>query len=344
MTEIGITLDSSSINEASVATFARAGATYVRFIAKGMTPKLYLTLARSFLECGQAIRSNFKVLMDLPGKRPRMGMSFDEITVYRGMTVLLVDESTRTDSYRSNLVVPTINLLLQRDAIRSGDRLLVSDGATELKVLEILPAGILVEATRDEALLSPNRSILLPDSNLHYQSLSEAEFSVIEAVASAGIANPLITLSMVESSEPVLKLKSLLPDAHVIAKIETRQGLIERQQIISAADSVMIARGDLSLSMGINYLPAAADLILAEADGQHRPVTLATGVFDGVNFLQRPAIPDVTEIWYYWQRGVRNFLLSGPNPGKSGRQALEFLDTALADFRFASEDLGVVPG
>lgn len=343
MTEIGITLDTASINEASVATFARAGATYVRFISKGMSPTLYVTLAKAFLECGQAIKTNFKILLDLPGKRPRMGMTFEEITLYRGMTVLLVDEATRVDSYRSHLVVPTVNLIPNLESIRSGDRLLVSDGATELKVLELLPTGILVEAMRDEALLSPNRSMLLPDTNLNYQSLSEAEFSTIEAIRSAGIVNPMVSLSMVESAEPVRQLKNLLPDAYVIAKIETRQGLIERQQITAAADSVMVARGDLSLSMGINYLPAAADLIVTECIDQGCPVVLATGVFDGVNFTQRPSIPDVTDLWYYWQRGIRSFLISGSNPGKFGRQSLDALNTALGDFRFATEDLGVSP-
>ena len=344
MSGIGITLDRSSINEASVATFARAGATYVRFIAKGMTSSLYLTLAQSFIECGQAVRSNFQVIMDLPGKRPRMGSGFDEITVYRGMTVLLVDEAARSDSYRSNLVVPTMNLLGNRDSVRSGDRLLISDGATELKVLELLPTGILAEATRAEALLSPNRSILLPDTALHYQSLSEPEFGVIEAISSSDLAKPTVALSMVESADPIRQIRNLLPNATIIAKIETRQGLIEREQIIAAADRIMIARGDLSLSLGINFLPAAADLILAECKRQERPVVLATGVFDGVNFMERPSIPDLTDLWYYWQQGVRDFLISGSSPGKYGRQSLEQLNAALGDFRFATEDLGAVAG
>src|SRR5205085_3598243 len=112
-------------------------------------------LAQSFLDAGQSVQRGFQVILDLPGERPRMGVSFDELKVFQGMTVLLVDEASAGDTFRSNMILPTINLFSHKDDLQQGDRLLVSDGQTELRVLDILPAGILVEAVRAEALLSP---------------------------------------------------------------------------------------------------------------------------------------------------------------------------------------------
>lgn len=340
MSKIGISLNSATTNEASVATFARSGASYVRFIAKGITPQVYVALAVAFLKCGRSIQPDFDVLIDLPGERPRMGSSFEELTVFQGMTALLVDETSSAEPFRSNLVIPTVRLLNHRAAIRQGDRLLVNDGATELKVLEVLPNGLLVEATRNESLLSPNRSILLPDSNISYRSLSESDLAVVEAVAgSAPLSQPIVALSMVESAEPIRQVRELLPGCRVITKIETRQGLINRAEIIAEADVVMLARGDLSLSLGVNFLPAAVDLVVEDCRGSDRDMILATGVLEGVSLQRRPTIPDITDLWYYWRQGLRNYLISGGQPDQHGRQSLRYLQDALEGFRFATDDL-----
>jgi pyruvate kinase len=338
MTTLGITLDTPSVNEASVATFARAGASYIRFIAKGIAPSLYLSLADAFLNCAQAIRPDFEIMIDLPGKRPRLGSTLDEVTVFEGMTVLLVDEVSRPETYRSNLVVPTVNLMTFKSRVGAGDRLLISDGATELKVLDVLPVGLLAEATRPQALLSPNRSILLPDSDIAYQPLSESDMAMIQALSESAISGSRLALSMVESAEAISQVRRLLPNARLVAKIETRRGVLNRTEIVSSADTIMLARGDLSLSLGINALPAAADLVANECMAQGRELILATGLVDGVELQGRPTIADVTDLWYFWNRGIRNYLVSGGRASKHGRQSLQALTAALTDFRFATED------
>jgi pyruvate kinase len=340
---IGITLDTPSVNEASVATFARAGATCIRFIAKGIAPSLYVNLAEAFLNCGQAIRPDFEIMIDLPGKRPRLGSTLDEVSVFNGMTVLLVDEVVRQETYRSNLVVPTVNLTVFKDAMRAGDRMLISDGATELKILDVLPIGILAEATRPEALLSPKRSILLPDTDIRYQPLSEGDLATIQAVSQTPFAGSKVTVSMVESADSIAQVRSLLPKAKLVAKIETRRGVLERSEIVQACDTVMIARGDLSLSLGLNALPAAVDLILDECRARGREVILATGLMDGVELQARPTIADLTDLWYFWKKGIRNYLISGGRASRHGRQSLQALSAALADFRSATDDFLASP-
>lgn len=338
MTTIGITLDTQSVNEASVATFARSGASYIRFIAKGIAPSLYLNLADAFLNCALAIRPDFEIVVDLPGKRPRLGSTLEEVTVYEGMTVLLVDEVARPETYRSNLVVPTVNLMVYKDLVGPGDRLLISDGATELKVLDVLPVGLLAEAIRPKAFLSPNRSILLPDTDIQYQPLSETDLAMIQAISQSDLARSKIALSMVESAESISRVRAMLPEAKLIAKIETRRGVIERSEIVRSCDAVMLARGDLSLSLGVNALPAASDLIVEECQSQGRELILATGLVDGIELQGRVTIADLTDLWYFWNRGIRNYLVSGGRASQHGRQTLQALSAALTDFRFATDD------
>lgn len=339
MSKFGISLNAGTINEASVATFARSGASFARFISKGVAPSVYVALAESLRAAGKAIRKDFELIVDLPGKRPRMGATFNEMKVFLGMTVLLVDELGPGDTFRSNMIVPTVGLFVHREKIRQGDRLLISDGATELKVLEILPNGILAEATRPEALLTPNRSILLPDTDIRYESLSETDRSTIEAVSKSTIAECPVAISMVESADAVAYVKERLPQTKVIAKVETRAGLVNRHEIVTAAGAVMLARGDLSLALGVDFTPAAIDLIINECLAQEREMILATGLFEGVGLQGRPTIADLTDLWHYWNKGLRLFLLSGGQPDQHGRASLEFLDRALSDFRFAAEDL-----
>ncbi|WP_433186833.1 pyruvate kinase [Actinoallomurus sp. CA-150999] len=335
----GISLNIATTNEASVATFARSGASYVRFIAKGIAPAIYVSLAQALQDAGKAVRKDFELMIDLPGERPRMGMQFEEFTVYQGMTVLLVDEAASTDALHSSMRVPTVGLLDHRELLRQGDRMLISDGATELRVLEILPTGILAEATRPEALLSPNRSMLLPDTDVRYQALSERDLAMVDAVAASPFRDGKIAVSMVESAEPINRLRQMLPNAVIAAKIETRLGVVNRAEIIDAADYVMLARGDLSLSIGTDLVPAALDQIIERAQERGRDVILATGIFDGVRLQGSPTIADLTDLWYYWRRGIRNFLISGGRPDQHGRQSLQELETALSDFRFAMDNV-----
>jgi pyruvate kinase len=341
---IGISLNAATTNEASVATFARSGASYVRFIAKGITPPLYVSLAQALRDAGKAVRRDFELMVDLPGERPRMGAAFEEQTIYQGMTVLLADETDTTDELRSAMRMPTIGLLEHRESIRKGDRLLISDGATELKVLEILPTGILAEATRPEALLSPNRSMLLPDTDIRYLSLSDRDLEMADAIAATSLSQGKIAVSMVESAEPLLFLRRRLPEAKLVAKIETRMGIVNRHEIADAADYVMLARGDLSLSIGTSLVPAALDQVIDECDRIGRDIILATGIVDGVGLQGRPTIADLTDLWYYWQKGVRDFLLSGGRPDQHGRQSLEALALGLEDFRFAAENVTLPSG
>lgn len=337
--KIGISLNAATTNEASVATFARSGASYVRFIAKGITPPLYVSLAQALQDAGKAVRRDFEVMIDLPGERPRMGSTFEEQKIFQGMTVLLADEAETTAELRSAMRMPTVGLLGHRETIRQGDRLLISDGATELKVLEILPTGILAEATRPEALLSPNRSMLLPDTDIRYKSLSDRDIAMVDAVANTHLRHGRIAVSMVESAEPLQYLKAKLPEAHISAKVETRLGIVNRREIAEAADAVMLARGDLSLSIGTALVPAALDQVMADCASLDRHVILATGIFDGVRLEGRPTIADLTDLWYYWQGNIRDFLLSGGQPDKHGRQSLERLASALNDFRFAADNV-----
>lgn len=342
--KIGTSLNAATTNEASVATFARSGAAYVRFIAKGVSPPFYTALAQALQAAGSAVRGDFEVMVDLPGERPRMGASFEEMKIYGGMTVLLVDEANGNDALRSPMLIPTIGLLEHRNVLQQGDRMLISDGATELKVLEILPTGILAEAARPEALLSPNRSMLLPDTDIRYRSLSPRDLAMVDVIASTPLARGSISVSMVESAEPLRQLRQRMPDARLIAKIETRLGVVNRAEIAEAADGIMLARGDLSLSIGTALVPAALDLVIDHCEQLGRDMIVATGLFDGVGFQGRPTIADLTDLWYYWRRGINDFLLSGGRPDLHGRQSLEYLVAALNDFRFAADNVSTPTG
>jgi pyruvate kinase len=344
LSKIGTSLNAATTNEASVATFARSGASYVRFIAKGVAPAFYAALAQALQAAGSAVRDDFEVMVDLPGERPRMGSSFEEMKIFQGMTVLLVDEAGSADGLRSPMLIPTVSLLEHRDILRQGDRMLISDGATELKVLEILPTGILAEAIRPEALLSPNRSMLLPDTDVRYQSLSARDLATVDVIAGTSLARGPVSVSMVESAAPLRLLRQRLPDARLIAKIETRAGVVNRAEIAEAADGIMLARGDLSLSIGTSFVPAALDLVIDHCEQEGRDMILATGLFDGVRFQDRPLIADLTDLWHYWRRGIHDFLLSGGQPDRHGRQSLEFLVAALNDFRFAVDNVSATAG
>jgi pyruvate kinase len=231
------------------------------------------------------------------------------------------------------MVVPTVGLEPFVSRLRQGDRVLVSDGDTELRVMQVLPQGVLVECPQQEALLTPRRSINLPDTEIEFRSLSPYDIGILSALEASGQQPEWIALSMVEGPEPLQQVRQLLPGCGVIAKIETRRGVENIAAIASHADAVMLARGDLSLNAGIDALPAVVTSVLSRAGLPAADFIVATGLVAGVAQSGRPSISDVMDLWWHYERGISSFVLSGFDPARYGRGAVTALRHLVDTFR-----------
>lgn len=312
--ELLITLTKRQATESLVLRLARQGAAGVRLIAKGFRPAEYRARYDTLLQAGRSVRKDFRIIVDLPGGKPRISSAADDFEVLRDERLLLCgeDDQSAASDVRA---VGTVGLMSYLLDFEIGDRVLVSDGAILLRVLNFGPevGGVLVRVESPGGGVTASRSINLPDTirrqpRLHYASRGDDDGVLVAFERDSDVE---VAVSMVAVAQDVERVRNMLPDARVLAKIESQGGVDNVTRIARAADELIVARADLSIEIGPEKVGAATETILRAAEDAGRPAMVAAGFLESLEHSDRPRIAEATDLWYQHRLGVRRFLLSG---------------------------------
>lgn len=143
--------------------------------------------------------------------------------------------------------------------VKVGDIVLVDDGKLSLKTVAVdVEAGLISTTAMNSHLLKTNKRINLPTSDYSIPFLSEKDVRDIKFAIEHKFN--FIAASFVNSAQNILDIKKILEEhdaSHikVVAKIETRQGIDNLDAILSVADGIMVARGDLGLEVPYYEVP-----------------------------------------------------------------------------------------
>jgi len=142
--------------------------------------------------------------------------------------------------------------------------------------------------------------------------ITEKDRSDIEAVADLSIE--YVALSFVKNAADITQLRSLLAaagsTAKVIAKIERKEALEQLDEIIAAADGIMIARGDLGDAIPFETLPFIKKDILAKCRAANTPAIVATDMLTSMIKHSKPSRADVSDIAHAVLDGASATMLS----------------------------------
>ncbi|HUS24198.1 MAG TPA: pyruvate kinase [Candidatus Binatia bacterium] len=185
---------------------------------------------------------------------------------------------------------------LPRD-VKSGDTLVLNDGAIVLKVDK-------VEGTRIDTtvviggVLSNRKGINRMGGGLSAQALTfKDRIDIREAVA---LNVDFIAVSFPRSAADMLEARQLVKDADgqcaLVAKIERAEALEELNEIIGASDAVMVARGDLGVEIGDAELPGWQKRIIAQAREMNRMVITATQMMESMITSPIPTRAEVLDV------------------------------------------------
>lgn len=303
-----VTWHSGIGTEENLVTTINNGATGARLIAKGFTPETLRKVASELSHAGKTIKSNFHLMIDLPGCKPRLER-IPTVKFSKGDLITLLAEGAPQEDDTS---LPTEFLNPYLKKIKKGHKIKMIDGTVSFEVEEIYLDKVVCRVLND-CVLTEGRSINLPDSNVVYESFSESDRLSLNALTDVEFDS--VGLSMVGSADEVSRVKEYLKKLKIhvpiISKIETRQGITNLEEIASVSDAIMVARGDMSIELPLEMVGVLQMHIIEISKSLGKDIILATGILSSASDAGFPTIAEVSDLTSFFPLGIRKFLLGG---------------------------------
>jgi pyruvate kinase len=231
------------------------------------------------------------ILQDLPGPKLRIGQVENGIaSLHTGSRLTLVC-GVNDIGNEHRISVSWAGL---PEAVNVGDVIYLSDGKIRLRVAAIrrgeAEIDTVIEVGGDVA---SRQGLNIPGSTKGLQSVPAADLEMLKFGESLGV--DLVALSFIRSAADLtgVRAHTRLP---LIAKIEKPQAVDNAEEIIRAADCVMVARGDLGIELPIEEVPLAQKHLLRLAGKLGRPAITATQMLDSMVSSPRPTRAEASDV------------------------------------------------
>jgi pyruvate kinase len=234
------------------------------------------------------------ILADLQGPKIRTGTLAGgrPIRIEAGKQFVITTAKVPGDSSR----VSTTFSRLPRD-VRPGDRILLADGLIELRVRAVRGRDVVTRVINGGE-MGEHKGINLPGVKLKVASITPKDRQDLIFALEAG-AN-YVAVSFVRSAADVLSAKALIRragrDTPVIAKLEKPEAIGNLEEILRAADGVMVARGDLGVELAPEQVPVLQKRIIALARDFRVPVITATQMLESMTENPRPTRAEASDV------------------------------------------------
>lgn len=233
------------------------------------------------------------LLQDLAGPKIRTGNIDDApIVLHAGDEfILTTDKSARGP----NRVYMNYEKLPQE--VEPGDPVLLADGSVELVVERVNKNDIVCKVV-DGGELSSRKGINVPGRSLSIAALTEKDKDDL----AFGLEQDLdyVAMSFVRRKEDVTQIKSIIAAKGkripVIAKIEKHEALQNIDEILEAADGLMVARGDLAVETPLERVPLEQKMIIRKCNRAGKPVITATQMLKSMVDEPRPTRAETTDV------------------------------------------------
>ena len=292
-TKIVATVGPATSQPESMRALLAAGADVVRLNAAHGDPAVHTQHARLARETAVALGRAVGVLVDLPGPKMRSGpVADDEIQLEAGSEIMLTSTPVVGNVHRISTTLPELGRW-----VRGGDEIYLADGAIVLRVARITDGDVLCEVVRGGGLRS-RKGMHVPRAEAHIEPFTDADATALKMAIS--IKADFIGLSFVRRPEDIEAVRARLPKRgfrpQLIAKIETAVALDHLPGIVSAADAVMVARGDLGIQVPARRVPLIQKEIIRFCNMAGKPVITATQMLESMTRSPLPTRAEVNDV------------------------------------------------
>ena len=300
-TKIVCTIGPATSSPSQLAALIAAGMDVARLNFSHGTHEEHGQVISALRAASAAARRPIAILQDLQGPKIRTGelQGHQPVTLVDGATVTITTRAVVGDA----TLLRTTYQALPQD-VRPDDRILLSDGLIELRVVAATETEVQCHVVHGGA-LAEHQGINLPGVAVSAPALTAKDREDLEFGVAQGV--DFVALSFVRRPEDLTEARTAIaaaqaryqPDAPpipIIAKLEKPEAIERLDEILSAANGVMVARGDLGVELPLEQVPGIQKRIIRAANRVRLPVITATQMLESMITNPRPTRAEVSDV------------------------------------------------
>ncbi|MHC1735975.1 MAG: pyruvate kinase [Erysipelotrichaceae bacterium] len=309
-TKIICTLGPVSQSTEMVEKLAKAGMNIVRLNFSHGTHEEQGARIDTVREINDRAGYNLGIMLDTKGPEIRCGeMENGALHFKTGDVVNVVREVVLGNNERFHITCPEMY-----DDIVPGNYLLIDDGKMRLTVTGIPENGVLTCRVENSGVIKTRKGVNVPNVKLSMPFISEKDDQDLRFGCRKDV--DFIAASFVRRAEDVTAIRKILLDEgkrkiQIIAKIENQEGYDNLESILSVADGVMVARGDLGVEVSTQLVPIYQKSIIKKANEIGKPVITATHMLESMMANPRPTRAEASDVANAVLDGSDCIMLSG---------------------------------
>jgi pyruvate kinase len=279
-TKVVCTIGPASRSPRMLKSLILAGMNVARLNFSHGTHAEHLSVLRMIRRLSRELGRPVAVLQDLAGPKIRVGeIVGGPVSLKPGALFTLTSRRVPGGEGQVSISYPRLPA-----EVRPGDTLLLSDGALELAVLRTSKRDIVCRVVVGGPLGS-HKGINVPSRSIKAPSLTRKDKKDLAFVREAG--------DIAAARRFMEKRGAAIP---IVAKIEKHEALDHIDEIVSAADAVMVARGDLGVETPLENIPQVQKMLIRKANRSGKPVITATQMLRSMVEGPRPTRAEVTDV------------------------------------------------
>lgn len=290
----------------------------------------HLATIRNLRQASITANRPITILQDLQGPKIRTGkLENDAALLVAGESFFLTSTPLVGNHQIVSVDVPNLT-----EVVEPGGRILLDDGNLELVVVSTTKDQVETRVILGGTLL-PRKGVNLPRAHLDIPAVTDKDLEDLEFGLKHGV--DAVALSFVRSPKDLHQVRQFIQKfaaeddkVPLIAKLERPEALDELDEIVCAADGVMVARGDLGVEMAPEMVPIAQKTIIDSANRHARIVITATQMLDSMIHNPRPTRAEASDVANAIFDGSDAVMLSGETAiGKYPVQSVMTMDAII---------------
>ena len=251
------------------------------------------------------------ILQDLQGPKIRLGDLKDDSLDVKAGDELILDSALK--EHDGSMILPVQYNLAER--MKVGEPLYIYDGKIRSEVTEIISDTAIKIKIENDGRLYGRKGLNLPDTDFGGDIITEKDMSDIEFGCSRDF--DYVALSFVQSADDIDKLRQIMVShgstAQIIAKIETKKAIEtdkNLEEIVKAADGIMVARGDMAVEAGAEVVPIVQHKLVSLCRKHSKLCIIATQMLGSMVDNPEPSRAEVSDVANAVMQGVDTVMLS----------------------------------